>query len=41
MKMYKEMAVNGVPYVLAKSEVLLDAKSPGRATFTFQVKSPG
>ena len=40
MKLHKELAINGVPYVLVKNEVRLDAKSPGRATFTIQAKTP-
>ncbi|WP_339497441.1 hypothetical protein [Pseudomonas sp. EA_15y_Pfl1_P101] len=40
MKLHKELAINGVPYVLVKSEVRLDVKSPGRATFTIQASAP-
>ena len=40
MKLHKELAINGVPYVLVKNEVRLDAKSPGRATFTIQASAP-
>ena len=40
MKLHKELAVNGKPYVLVKNEVRLDAKSPGRATFTIQATAP-
>ena len=40
MKLHKELAINGVPYVLVKNEVRLDAKSPGRATFTIQAPAP-
>ena len=40
MKLHKELAINGVPYVLVKNEVRLDAKSPGRATFTIQASEP-
>ncbi|TKK40200.1 hypothetical protein PflCFBP13517_16990 [Pseudomonas fluorescens] len=36
MKLHKVLAIGGVPYVLVKNEVRLDAKSPGRATFTIQ-----
>ena len=40
MKLHKELAINGLPYVLVKNEVRLDAKSPGRATFTIQASAP-
>ncbi|MBJ2303280.1 MULTISPECIES: hypothetical protein [unclassified Pseudomonas] len=40
MKLHKELAINGVPYVLVKNEVRLDVKSPGRATFTIQASEP-
>ncbi len=40
MKLHKELAINGQPYVLVKNEVRLDAKSPGRATFTIQASAP-
>ena len=40
MKLHKELAINGQPYVLVKNEVRLDAKSPGRATFTIQATKP-
>lgn len=40
MKLDKELTISGVPYVLVKSEVRLDAKSPGRATFTIQATAP-
>ena len=40
MKLHKELAINSVPHVLVKNEVRLDAKSPGRATFTIQASAP-
>lgn len=40
MKLHKELTISGVPYVLVKNEVRLDAKSPGRATFTIQATAP-
>jgi hypothetical protein len=40
MKLHKVLAIGGVPYVLVKNEVRLDAKSPGRATFTIQATAP-
>ena len=40
MKLHKELAINGKPYALVKNEVRLDAKSPGRATFTVQASAP-
>ena len=40
MKLHKVLAIGGAPYVLVKNEVRLDAKSPGRATFTIQATAP-
>ena len=40
MKLHKELTISGTPYVLVKNEVRLDAKSPGRATFTIQATAP-
>ena len=40
MKLHKVLAIGGVPYVLVKNEVRLDAKSPGRATFTIKATAP-
>ncbi|NMY03694.1 hypothetical protein HBO12_12080 [Pseudomonas sp. WS 5059] len=40
MKLHKVLAIGGAPYVLVKNEVRLDAKSPGRATFTIQANAP-
>jgi len=34
------LTIGGAPYVLVKNEVRLDAKSPGRATFTIQATAP-
>ena len=40
MKLHKELTISGVTHVLVKNEVRLDAKSPGRATFTIQATAP-
>ncbi len=40
MKLHKVLVIGGVPYVLVKNEVRLDAKSPGRATSTIQAATP-
>lgn len=36
MKLHKMLAIGGKAYSLVKDDVRLDAKSPGRATFTIQ-----
>lgn len=40
MKLHKVLTIGGKPYDLVKDEVRLDAKSPGRATFTVQAGAP-
>lgn len=40
MKLHKVLSIGGARHVLVKNEVRLDAKSPGRATFTIQAKAP-